>query len=242
MSPPAGSSPINVLTYHDDSMRTGLMPLETVLTLANVKSTTFGKVNSLTTDGKVDAEPLYVSNVTINSVLHNVLYVVTEHASVYAFDADNGAQLWKTTALPQGETTSEAVFGCGQISPEIGITDTPVIDRNRGNGVMYFVAMSKTSNGTYHQRLHAVDITSGAELFGGPVEIQAKYPGTGDNSQNGFVVFDPKFYAERARTPRGGGQDLSGIHLALRSQALYRLDHAVQRSRPNAAFCAECHS
>ena len=194
----AAASPINVLTYHDDSMRTGLMPLETVLTQSNVNSTSFGKVNFLATDGKIDAEPLYVSNVMINSAIHNVLYVVSEHDSIYAFDADTGTQLWKTTALLPGETTSEAVFGCGQISPEIGITDTPVIDRNRnGSGVMYFVAMSK-SGSTYHQRLHAVDLTTGAELFGGPVEIQAKYPGTGDNHQNGFVVFDPKYYAERA--------------------------------------------
>ncbi len=198
-APPTSAAPINVFTYHDDSMRTGLMPLETVLTLTNVNSTSFGKVNFLTTDGKVDAEPLYVSNVMINSVIHNVVYVVSEHDSIYAFDADTGAQLWKTTALLQGETTSEAVFGCGQISPEIGITDTPVIDRNRGgNGAMYFVAMSKDANSAYHQRLHAVDLTTGAELFGGPTEIQAKYPGNGDNHQNGFVVFDPKYYAERA--------------------------------------------
>ena len=198
-APPTSSQPINVLTYHDDNMRTGLMQLETVLTLANVNSTSFGKVNFLTADGKVDAEPLYVSNVMINSVIHNVVYVVSEHDSIYAFDADTGAQLWKTTALLPGETTSEAVFGCGQINPEIGITNTPVVDRNRNsNGVMYFVAMSKDSNGGYHQRLHAVDLVSGAEVLGGPVEIQAKYPGNGDNHQNGFVVFDPKYYAERA--------------------------------------------
>lgn len=198
-APPTSAEPINVFTYHDDNMRTGLMPLETTLTTTNVNSTNFGKVNFLTTDGKVDAEPLYVSNVMINSAIHNVLYAVSEHDSIYAFDADTGAQLWKTTALLQGETTSEAVFGCGQISPEIGITNTPVIDRNKGgNGAMYFVAMSKDSNGGYHQRLHAVDLTTGAGLFGGPTEIQAKYLGNGDNHQNGYVVFDPKYYAERA--------------------------------------------
>ena len=102
----ASASPINVLTYHNDIGRTGLMPLETILTPANVNSTTFGKVNFLPTDGKVDGEPLYASNVTINGVIHNVLYVVTEHDSIYAFDADTGAQLWKTTALLQGETSS----------------------------------------------------------------------------------------------------------------------------------------
>jgi hypothetical protein len=215
----AAAEPINVLTYHDDNMRTGLMQLETVLTLANVNSATFGKVNFLSTDGNVDAEPLYVSNVNINGVIHNVLYVVSEHDSIYAFDADTGAQLWKTTALLQGETTSEAVFGCGQISPEIGITNTPVIDRNRGsNGAMYFVAMSKDANGGYHQRLHAVDLVTGAELFGGPVEIQARYPGNGDNHQNGFVIFDPKYYAERA-----GLLELSGnIYVTFTSHCDHR--------------------
>jgi len=191
----AAAEPLNVLTYHNDIMRTGLMPLETTLTPANVNSTNFGKVNFLTTDGKIDAEPLYASNVLINGVSRNVLYVVSEHDTIYAFDADSGTQLWTATALLQGENPSEAVNGCSQISPQIGITNTPVIDRNRG--AIYFVAMSKDSNSAYHQRLHALDITTGAELFGGPVEIQAKYPGNGDNHQNGFVVFDPKQYAER---------------------------------------------
>jgi hypothetical protein len=210
----AAAEPINVLTYHDDSMRTGLMPLETILTLANVNSTSFGKVNFLATDGKVDAEPLYASNVLVNNVSRNVLYVVSEHDSIYAFDADTGTQLWTATALLSGETTSEAVNGCGQISPQIGITNTPVIDRNKGqNGAIYFVAMSKDSILGYHQRLHALDLATGAELFGGPVEIQAKYPGNGDNHQNGFVVFDPKQYAERT-----GLLEVSGnIYLAFTS-------------------------
>lgn len=192
------AEPINVLTYHDDIQRTGLMPLETTLTLANVNSTTFGKVNFLTTDGKVDAEPLYASNVLINNQTHNVLYTVSEHGSIYAYDADTGTLLWNTTALQSGETPSDP-HNCGQISPEIGITDTPVIDRNQQpNGAIYFVAMSKDANSQYHQRLHALDLTTGAELFNGPVEIQAKYPGTGDNSHNGYVIFDPGQYAERA--------------------------------------------
>lgn len=195
----ASASPINVLTYHDDSMRTGLMPLETILTLSNVNSATFGKLNFLPTDGKVDGEPLYVSNVLINGVDHNVLYVVTEADSIYAFDADNGTQLWKATALLTGEAPAQA-FNCPyEIVPTIGITATPVIDRNRGShGAIYFVAMSTDSNGHQHQRLHALDLTNGTELFSGPTEIQAKYPGTGDNSQNGYVIFDAKQYAERA--------------------------------------------
>ena len=212
--PPTSVAPINVLTYHNDIMRTGLMPLETVLTPANVKSNTFGKLYFFSTDGKVDAEPLYASNVQINGVARNVVYVVSEHDSIYAFDAESGLKLWQSTALLSGETPSEAVYGCGQISPEIGITDTPVIDRNQQpNGAIYFVAMSKDANSQYHQRLHALDLTTGAELFNGPVDIQGKYPGTGDNSQNGFVIFDPKQYAERV-----GLLELSGnIYLAFTS-------------------------
>jgi outer membrane protein assembly factor BamB len=190
--------PVNVLTYHYDNQRTGLIRLETTLTPSNVNSTGFGKVNFLAADGKVDGEPLYASNVVINSQSHNVIYAVTEHGSIYAFDADNGAQLWKTTALQTGETPSDD-HGCGQITPEIGITDTPVIDRaKQPNGAIYFVAMSLDSNNKYHQRLHALDLSTAAELFAGPVEIQAKFPGRGDNSQNGFVIFDPGQYAERA--------------------------------------------
>ena len=166
-----------------------------------MNSTNFGKVNFLTTDGKVDAEPLYVSNVMINSAIHNVLYVVSEHDSIYAFDADTGAQLWNTTALLAGETTSEAVFGAGRSVAEIGITNTPVIDRNRRWQRRHVLRRHVEGlNGGYHQRLHAVDLTTGAELFGGPTEIQAKYPGNGDNHQNGFVVFDPKSLRRARRT------------------------------------------
>jgi outer membrane protein assembly factor BamB len=193
---PSGQ-PVNVLTYHFDNQRSGVTHLETTLTLANVNSNSFGKVNFLATDGKVDGEPLYASSVIVNGQTHNVIYAVSEHGSIYAFDADNGAQLWQKTALLQGETTS-GDHNCGQISPEIGITTTPVIDRSqRPNGALYFVAMSKDANSQYHQRLHALDLSTGAELFGGPVEIQAKYPGAGDNSQNGFVIFDPGQYAAR---------------------------------------------
>ncbi|MGA8310184.1 MAG: PQQ-binding-like beta-propeller repeat protein, partial [Terriglobales bacterium] len=111
---------------------------------------------------------------------HNVLYVATEHDSVYAFDADSGTQLWKVSLLGSGETTSDA-RGCDQVVPEIGITATPVIDRTAGpNGIIYVVAMSK-SGSTYFQRLHALDVTTGAEVLGGPKNIQATFPGTGDN-------------------------------------------------------------
>jgi len=171
---------------------------EVVLTPANVNSTNFGKVMNFPVDGRVDAQPLYLSNVNIPGVgARNVLYVVTEHASAYAFDANTGAQLWKTSALGSGETTSDT-RGCSQVTPEIGITATPVIDRTRGpNGALYLVAMSK-SGSTYFQRIHALDIATGAELFGGPRAITASFPGTGAGSSNGTVNFDPKQYEERA--------------------------------------------
>ena len=188
-----------VLTYHNDNMRTGRNSSETALTLKTVKSTTFGKLFVIPADGLVDAQPLYVPNVSIpGNGTHNVLFVASEHGSVYGFDADTGSALWRITTLAMGETTSDD-RGCSQVTPEIGVTSTPVIDLSTGlHGTIYVVAMSKDSSGNYHQRLHALDITSGAEEFGGPVDIAAKYPGTGDNSQGGYVIFDPKQYKERA--------------------------------------------
>jgi outer membrane protein assembly factor BamB len=188
----------DVTTWHYDLARDGLSSQETILTPANVNSTQFGKIGFFSVDGKVDAQPLFLANIVINNTLHNVLYVATEHASVYAFDADTGAQLWHVSVLGSGETTSDD-HGCGQITPEIGITSTPVIDRKSGaNGTLFTVGMSKDSSGNYHQRLHALDLTTGAELAGSPTEISATYPGTGDNSQGGNVVFNPSQYAERA--------------------------------------------
>jgi hypothetical protein len=188
----------DVTTYHYDIARDGLNANETILTPANVNSTQFGKIGFDTVDGKVDAQPLYLANVIVGGQLHNVLYVASEHDSVYAFDADSGAQLWKTSILASAETTSDD-HGCSQITPEIGITSTPVIDRKQGpNGTIFVVGMSKDASGNYHQRLHALDVTTGAEISGSPTEVSAMYPGTGDNSQNGNVVFDASQYAERA--------------------------------------------
>jgi hypothetical protein len=188
-----------VLTYHNDNMRKGRNSSETSLTLKNVNSSTFGKLFVIPTDGLVDAQPLYAPNVSIpGNGTHNVLFVASEHGTVYGFDADSGSTLWHVTTLASGETTSDD-RGCGQVTPEIGVTSTPVIDPTAGpHGTIYVVAMSKDSIANYHQRLHALDITSGAEEFGGPVDIAAKYPGTGDNSQGGYVTFDPKQYKERA--------------------------------------------
>lgn len=192
------TSATDVVTYHNDIARTGQNNQERILTHSNVNSSSFGKLFTLGVDGIIDAEPLYLSGVSIpGQGTHNVVYAVTENDSVYAFDADSGTLLWQVSLLGSGETPSDD-HGCGQITPQIGITSTPVIDRSSGpNGTIYVVAMSKNSSSTYFHRIHALDVTTGSEEFSGPTTIQAKYPGTGDNSQNGFVVFDPSQYAER---------------------------------------------
>ena len=195
----AGPATTDVVTYHDDIARTGQNLSETTLTLSNVNSGTFGKLAFYSVDGKVDAEPLYAANVAVpNNGTHNLVIAATENDSVYAFDADSGATIWQISTLKTGETTSDD-RNCTQITPQIGVTSTPVIDRTEGpNGAVYVVAMSKDGSGNYYQRLHALDLALGSELFDGPIEVQATYPGTGDNSNGTNVVFDPGQYAERS--------------------------------------------
>jgi hypothetical protein len=179
------SSATDVVTYHNDMARTGQNLKETILTTTNVKASLFGKLFTFPVDGVIDAEPLYLSAVSIpGKGTHNVVYTVTENDTVYAFDADAGTPLWHVSVLGAGESPS-GNQGCGQITPQIGITSTPVIDRSSGpNGTIYVVAMS-TNSTKYFQRIHALDITTGAEEFGGPVNVAAKYPGKGDNSHDG---------------------------------------------------------
>jgi hypothetical protein len=189
----------DVLTYHNDLSRTGQNLNETILTTSNVNSAGFGLLFTMKVDSNIDAQPLYVSGLTIAGVSHNVVYTVTENDSVYAFDADMGSQIWKVSAKMAGEIVpSGRTLGCNQIGPTLGITATPVIDRSSGpHGTIYLVAMSADSSGNYYQRLHALDLTTGAEEFGGPTTIAAQYPGNGEGSQNGTLTFDPKQYAER---------------------------------------------
>jgi hypothetical protein len=199
-----------VLTHHNDLARTGQMLAETALTPANVNSARFGKVAFLAADGKVDGQPLFVTSLTIDGALHDVVYVVTEHDSVYAYDATTFAQLWKVSLVGTGETPSDD-RGCQDITPEIGITSTPVIDRNRGtNGVLYAVAMTKDAGGGYHHRLHALDLASGAEVLGGPTEIAATFPGSGAGSVNGVITFNPSLHSVRAALTLVGGNVYMG--------------------------------
>jgi Immunoglobulin I-set domain len=196
---PPPPSTASVLTYHNDNGRTGLNPNETILTTTNVKSATFGKLGTLAVTGLVDAQPLYVPGLTINGAIHNVVYVVTEHDMVYAFDADTpGTALWQISAIPSTEASSDD-RGCGQVTPEIGITSTPVIDLHAGpNGTIFLVTMSKDSSNNYHHRLHALDLITHLELNGGPTEVQATFPGTGTGNSNGTQTFNAASYEERA--------------------------------------------
>ena len=129
--------------------------------------------------------------------IHNVLYVATEHDSIYAFDADSGASIWRVSLLGANETPSDN-RGCGQVTPEMGITATPVIDPQRGpHGTIYLVAMSKSGPGNYHHRLHALDLATGAEEFGGPVEVQAVAAGSGVEGSGNQQRFDAGQHKER---------------------------------------------
>ncbi|MDE2451618.1 MAG: PQQ-binding-like beta-propeller repeat protein [Gammaproteobacteria bacterium] len=192
--PPTPTAQTDVPTYRDDAGRTGANLTESVLTTANVNSPSFGLLRILSVDGKVDAQPLYLSHLSIAGGTHDVVFVATEHDSVYAFDAQTGTTLWHESLLGSGESPSDD-RGCYQVSPEIGVTSTPVIDRSAGpDGAIFLVAMSKDGSSNYYQRLHALDITSGAELFNGPTTINPTY----SSSTGGQKTFSPGQYAERA--------------------------------------------
>jgi hypothetical protein len=191
---PPETTHTDVVTYKNDLARSGQNLTESALTPANLSASTFGLLRILPTDGKVDAQPLYLSALTLAGAAHNVAFVATENDTVYAFDSDTGATLWQKSLLAAGESPSDD-RSCGQVAPTIGITSTPVINRSAGvHGVVYLVAMSVDTTHTYHQRLHALDLTTGAELAGSPVDIAAVYPAAGGAS----VSFQAADYAERA--------------------------------------------
>lgn len=176
----------DVLTFHNDVARSGVQSKETILTTSNVNSNTFGEVFRFGVDADIYAQPLYISRYTMNDgKVHNVVLVATAHDTVYAIDADGNnpasGYLWKVSLLGTGETwVSLTDVNTSDISPDIGIVGTPVI--NRGSGIVYLVTKSKTttSTPTFIQRLHALNLSNGTETLNGPTTIRATAPGTGD--------------------------------------------------------------
>jgi hypothetical protein len=183
----------SVLTYHNDNARDGQNLAETTLTPANVKHPQFKRLFSDAVDGFIYAQPLYVPDVSISGRgTHNVVFVATENDSVYAFDAETAeSPLWHTSFIDPsaGITTMPSSDAkCPANGPQFGITATPVIDA--ASGTIYVVANTK-ENGKYFQRLHALDISTGTEKFGGPVTLEASVRGTGEGGTGGVISFDP---------------------------------------------------
>jgi hypothetical protein len=188
-----------VFTQHNDNLRTGQNTQETVLTTGNVNVNQFGKLFTVTVDGILRVQPLYVPGVNIaGQGVHNVMYVASEHDTAYAFDADGltTAPLWQTSFIDPGAgiTTvpvSDVDLDCRDLGSELGVSGTPVIDSSTNR--MFVLARTKdTNDDSYHQWLHALDITSGAEVAGSPVEIVASVTGTGEGSVGGILAFDAK--------------------------------------------------
>jgi hypothetical protein len=191
--------PAQVTTSQYNNSRTGATLTERILTPRNVNARQFGKLGAFKVDGAVYAQPLYIPGVKVpGKGIHDVLFVATEHDSVYAFDADHpgDAPLWQVSFLDKARgvtTVSEDDAQCPFIRPEIGITSTPVIDLT--TGTLYVLARTKirhrASADEYFQHLHALAITTGVEKFGGPKLITASVPGKGAGATSGQVVFDP---------------------------------------------------
>lgn len=198
-TPTPASNPQAVVTRYYDNTRSGVNSQESILNPTTVVTGSFGKLFTLPVDEFVYGQPLYVPGLSIpGQGTHNVIFVATENDTVYAFDADQkGAPLWSTSLLGSGEealpcagvNSTDNLDGCG-IAPVIGVTATPVISLE--NNAIYVEARSASTTGTYFHRLHALNLTTGAEMFGGPVTIQASAPGTAsDADANGDVDFNP---------------------------------------------------
>jgi hypothetical protein len=190
---------VNVTNYHYNQSETGANTNETILTPTNVNSLTFGKIASLPVDGQVYAQPLIMNSVAMpGGGTEDLVFVATEGDSVYAFNAEGTSTtpVWKTNLVQTGETTIPYQdVGTTDILPQIGITGTPVIDTN--TNTLYCVGNFKESNGTYQQRLYALDIATGAAKYGGPVVISGSVSGTGAGSVGGKLSFGAQLENQR---------------------------------------------
>src|ERR1700684_385813 len=215
--PEPANAQVTVTTERNDLSRTGANLNETTLSTSNVNVNQFGKLYSYTIDGSIYAQPLYVPGVVIPSQgTHNVVYVATMNDVIYALDADsnavNGGVLWKVdlrnpaagvTAIP---ITNIVGSNSLNIVGNVGIESTPVIDLT--SNTMYLVARTMEVSGSttnYVARLHALDITTGAEKFGGPTVIQGSVPGVGNGSSGGTLTFDPFFQNQRSSLALANG-------------------------------------
>jgi hypothetical protein len=196
-----------VFTYHNDLSRTGANVKEYALTSATVAGATFGKQFSCSLDAAIYAQPLWVANLSISGAKHNVVFVATQHDTVYAFDADSNANpcvaLWQASLIDtnhggvSGETwVSSSDVSCSDLAPDIGIVGTPVIDSS--SNTMYVVSKSKNSSAVpFNQRLHALDITTGMERAT-PKVISATAMGNGNGSVGGVLTFDARGANQRS--------------------------------------------
>ncbi|MGH8289844.1 MAG: hypothetical protein ACREV7_12600 [Steroidobacteraceae bacterium] len=198
-----------VYTYHDDLDRDGANEREYALTPTDVRAADFGKLFSCAVDGAIYAQPLWASHLRVGGQWRNVVFVATAHDSLYAFDADANPcrELWKADLIGRhhgsegGEATVPAGAelhlvgkGDGDITPEVGVTGTPVIDPT--TDTLYVVSKSVVYSAGlhFHERLHAIDLATGAERTGSPITISATYVGDGDRR----VAFDPRTENQRA--------------------------------------------
>jgi uncharacterized protein (TIGR03437 family) len=199
---------VNVLTANGSNDRTNSNLQESQLTPATVSPANFGKLGALPVDGQVYAQPLYAGGITIGGSVHNVLFVATQHNSVYAFDADSvSPPLWQVSLGPP--VPAPLLFGqYGDIANEVGILSTPAIDLQRG---AIYVVSDNLENGAPAFHLHALDLATGTEQFGGPTTIRASVPGTGSASSGGTIAFDPLQHIQRPGLLLANGQVYIGF-------------------------------
>jgi hypothetical protein len=173
LEPRLAPANVDVLTFHNDNLRTALNAQEEILTPANVNANQFGRLFSYPVDGYIYAQPLYKAGVNMNGIRHNVVFAATENDSVYAFDADQpdpakgGGMLWHRSFVATNAGITPVPYqdiGSSDIVPFAGITGTPVIDP--ASGTLYVVAKTKEvrpDGAHYVHTLYALDTNTGAD-------------------------------------------------------------------------------